>query len=69
MIRLAGVVTNALAHGAGSITLCVELSATLRVEVSDQGDGGWGLLIVETSDRPLGYRGRQLAVWFEMDLK
>jgi anti-sigma regulatory factor (Ser/Thr protein kinase) len=75
-------VTNALLHGAGSITLRARLDADrLRVEVIDEGDGldpagprrdsdgvgGYGLLIVDSEASRWGTSARTTHVWFELE--
>ena len=75
-------VTNALLHGAGSITLRADLDAArLLVEVIDEGDGihpaparrnpddvgGYGLLIVDTESSRWGMGRGTTHVWFELE--
>jgi anti-sigma regulatory factor (Ser/Thr protein kinase) len=76
-------VSNAVLHGEGEITLGVSLRPdALRVEVSDQGDafapesrgpearatGGWGLHMVSMLSSRWGISGECARVWFEVDL-
>jgi serine/threonine-protein kinase RsbW len=76
-------VSNAVLHGQGTITLDVWLRAdALRVEVLDQGagfahdvrrreapvPGGWGLQMVSTESSRWGISGDCARVWFELDL-
>jgi serine/threonine-protein kinase RsbW len=76
-------VTNAVLHGQGEITLSVWLRAdALRVEVRDQGDGfahdgrgqeppltgGWGLELVGAESSRWGVGSECARVWFELDL-
>ena len=75
-------VSNAVIHGEGQITLCVWLRVdALRVEVCDQGagfvvgdrrpptlsTGGWGLYLVSTHASRWGVSDNCAGVWFEMD--
>ena len=74
-------VTNALVHGIGTITLRIdiELPAALRVEVADEGNvalapsptpgahGGWGLRIVDQlADDFGGVLEGSTRVWFRL---
>ena len=74
-------VTNALLHGEGSITLMADLDDDrLLVEVIDEGEGmrsprtdrypdrigGYGLWIVEHESSRWGTRGGPTHVWFEL---
>jgi len=74
-------VTNALLHGVGSITLLASLDADrLLVEVIDEGDGieashprperdrvgGYGLRIVDSQASRWGTRKGTTHVWFEL---
>lgn len=75
-------VTNAVVHGRGKITLRVWLRAdAVRVEVRDQGggfthrrrpeaplSGGWGLQMVSTESSRWGVGDECSRVWFELDL-
>jgi anti-sigma regulatory factor (Ser/Thr protein kinase) len=73
-------VTNAFRHGRPPISLTIEVEEdTLRVEVADAGDGrptrrlepgadgGWGLLLVESSADRWGVADGSTSVWFEID--
>jgi anti-sigma regulatory factor (Ser/Thr protein kinase) len=75
-------VTNAVRHGRGMITLTAALSHDrLRVEVIAEGSGfapaldehefenigGWGLQIVDAEASRWGLRGGDTHVWFELD--
>jgi anti-sigma regulatory factor (Ser/Thr protein kinase) len=73
-------VTNAFRHGRPPITLVIdEKPDFLRVEVADGGDGrprrrpepgadgGWGLLLVETTADRWGVADGSTSVWFEID--
>jgi hypothetical protein len=75
-------VSNAVIHGEGQITLCVWLRAdAVRVEVRDQGAGfalgeqqpsrtsvgGWGLWLVSTQSSRWGVSDNCARVWFELD--
>jgi anti-sigma regulatory factor (Ser/Thr protein kinase) len=76
-------VTNAVLHGEGEITLRAWMrSDALRVEVRDQGGGfahhdrrpeartagGWGLQMVSIQSSRWGVSGECARVWFELDL-
>jgi anti-sigma regulatory factor (Ser/Thr protein kinase) len=76
-------VTNAVVHGRGKITLRVWLRAdAVRVEVRDQGEGfahsprrpeapipgGWGLQLVSMQSSRWGIGHDCARVWFELDL-
>lgn len=75
-------VTNALLHGEGTISLRTDLDANrLRVEVVDEGSrferlaaereldqiGGWGLRLVESESSRWGIREGTTRVWFELN--
>lgn len=75
-------VSNAVIHGEGQITLCVWLRAdAVRVEVRDQGagfvpgdqrpptlrTGGWGLHLVSMQSSRWGISDNCARVWFELD--
>jgi two-component sensor histidine kinase len=75
-------VTNALLHGAGQITLRVRLEGdVLRAEVVDQGAGfiptrrrpdsslagGWGLQVVRVESNRWGVESDPAQVWFELE--
>jgi anti-sigma regulatory factor (Ser/Thr protein kinase) len=75
-------VTNALLHGAGGITLhaCLDddrllvevidegtgVHATTRAERDSTGVGGWGLRIVDSEASRWGTRDAPTHVWFEL---
>jgi anti-sigma regulatory factor (Ser/Thr protein kinase) len=72
-------VTNALEHGRGAITMLAALHADrLHLEVIDEGDaapvrqrtpddtGGWGLHIVDALSRRWGSRSGTTHVWCEL---
>ena len=72
-------VTNALVHGIGTITLRIDVEpAALRVEVSDEGNvalapsptpgahGGWGLRIVDQLADDWGVLEGSTKVWFRL---
>src|ERR1700733_1481993 len=76
-------VTNAVLHGRGKITLRLWLRAdAVRVEVRDQGagfmymgqrpevprPGGWGLQLVSMQSSRWGIADDCARVWFELDL-
>jgi anti-sigma regulatory factor (Ser/Thr protein kinase) len=78
-LMVSELVTNALHHGIGTITLRVEDEAgAIRVEVSDEGNvavaprpdpgahGGWGLRIVEQLADEWGVREGSTNVWFRL---
>lgn len=75
-------VTNAVVHGDGAITMHVDLDAhRLRIEVFDQGTGferlaeerevapfgGLGLKLVDAEASRWGIRKGSTQVWFELD--
>ena len=75
-------VTNAVTHGRGRITLRAQLfELCLRVEVLDEGGGferrerdfqtpevgGWGLRIVDARSSRWGVRRDSSHVWFELE--
>ena len=73
-------VTNAFRHGRPPITLNIDADAErVRVEVEDAGggrplrrpepgaDGGWGLLLVESTADRWGVADGSTSVWFEID--
>jgi anti-sigma regulatory factor (Ser/Thr protein kinase) len=73
-------VANAISHGTPPVELSVELAPDhLRVEVADAGDGrpqrradpgadgGWGLLLVESTADRWGVADGSTTVWFEID--
>lgn len=72
-------VTNALLHGVGAISLRIDVETdAVRVEVSDQGNvalepsptpgahGGWGLRIVDEVADDWGVRAGSTRVWFRL---
>jgi len=72
-------VTNALLHGTGTISLRIDVEADgLRVEISDQGNvalapsptpgahGGWGLRIVDQLADTCGVLDGSTKVWFRI---
>jgi anti-sigma regulatory factor (Ser/Thr protein kinase) len=72
-------ITNALRHGTGEITLRIDVEGDrLRVEVSDEGNvrvapspepgahGGWGLGIVDQLSDDWGVREGSTKVWFRL---
>jgi anti-sigma regulatory factor (Ser/Thr protein kinase) len=72
-------ITNALRHGTGEITLRIDVEEDwLRVEVSDEGNvrvapspepgahGGWGLRIVDQLADDWGVREGSTKVWFRL---
>ncbi len=76
-------VSNAVLHGEGEVSLSVWLRAdALRVEVCDQGrafayegqrpqppmTGGWGLQMLSMQSSRWGVSGESARVWFELDL-
>src|SRR6266487_3480027 len=79
-LMVSELVTNALVHGTGTISLRVDVEAdAVRVEVSNEGEvalapsptpgahGGWGLRIVEQLADEWGVRGGSTKVWFRLD--
>ncbi len=75
-------VTNAVVHGKGAITVRAQMrSSSLFVEVVDEGQGfrwvlpqdnlggsgGWGLSIVAAESDRWGTRPGRTQVWFELD--
>ena len=79
-LMVSGLVTNALVHGTGKISLRIDLKPEgLRIEVSDEGDvrlspsptpgaeGGWGLRIVEQLADEWGVLEGSTKVWFRLD--
>ena len=78
-LMVSELVTNALHHGTGTITLRVDTEAdAIRVEVSDEGNaalapspnpgahGGWGLRIVEQLADDWGVLEGSTKVWFRL---
>lgn len=79
-LMVSELVTNALIHGTGTISLRIDVERDgLRIEVSDQGQvelrpsptpgahGGWGLRIVEQLADDWGVRAGSTKVWFRLD--
>jgi anti-sigma regulatory factor (Ser/Thr protein kinase) len=79
MLMVSELVSNALMHGSGSISLWIDDAADgLHVEVSDQGNvtlapspmpgahGGWGLRIVDQLADDWGVREGSTKVWFRL---
>ncbi|HLY48411.1 MAG TPA: ATP-binding protein [Solirubrobacteraceae bacterium] len=81
-LLISELVTNAVVHGEGSITMRVDLDASrLLVEVIDEGtgferavrarhlpqDGGWGLKLVDSEASRWGIREGTTHVWFELE--
>ena len=80
-LMVSELVTNALAHGLGAISLRIDFEAgAVRVEVADDGNvalapspdpgahGGWGLRIVEHLADDWGVREGSTKVWFRLGL-
>ena len=78
-LMVSELVTNALVHGIGTITLRIDVEpAALRVEVSDEGNvalapsptpgahGGWGLRIVDQLADDWGVLEGSTRVWFRL---
>ena len=78
-LMVSELVTNALVHGIGTISLRIDVEAeALRIEVSDQGAvalvptsapgarGGWGLLIVDRLSNDWGVLDHSTKVWFRI---
>jgi anti-sigma regulatory factor (Ser/Thr protein kinase) len=81
-LLISELVTNAVVHGEGSITMRVDLDVSrLLVEVIDEGSGfaravqardlpqtgGWGLKFVESESSRWGIREGTTHVWFELE--
>jgi anti-sigma regulatory factor (Ser/Thr protein kinase) len=79
-LMVSELVTNALLHGVGTITLRIDVEdASVRVEVADESDialapsptpgapGGWGLRIVAELAGEWGIREGSTRVWFRLD--
>ena len=79
VLMVSELVTNALVHGVGTISLRIDVEAdALRVEVSDEGNvavapsptpgahGGWGLRIVDELSDAWGVRNGSTRVWFRL---
>lgn len=78
-LMVSELVTNALRHGIGTISLRIDVETdALRVEVSDEGDvalrsspvpgahGGWGLWIVDQLSDDWGVLDGSTRVWFRL---
>ena len=78
-LMVSELVTNALQHGVGTISLRVDTEADgLRIEVSDEGHvslsptptpgagGGWGLRIIEQLSDQWGVTEGSTRVWFRL---
>jgi anti-sigma regulatory factor (Ser/Thr protein kinase) len=78
-LMVSELVTNALRHGVGVISLQIDIQpAGLWIEVSDEGEarlspgpspgahGGWGLRIVEELADEWGVRAGSTKVWFRL---
>jgi anti-sigma regulatory factor (Ser/Thr protein kinase) len=76
-LMVSELVTNALVHGIGTISLRIDVDANaVRIEVSDQGEvalapsptpgahGGWGLRIVDQLADDWGVLAGSTKVWF-----
>ncbi|RKQ92189.1 anti-sigma regulatory factor (Ser/Thr protein kinase) [Solirubrobacter pauli] len=79
VLMVSELVTNALVHGTGEISLSIDLaSEAITVEVSDEGNvrvapsptpgahGGWGLRIVDQLADDWGIREGSTKVWFRL---
>src|SRR5207248_10404928 len=79
-LMVSELVTNAVLHGTGAITLRIDVEANaVRVEVADDGNvaveptpapgahGGWGLRIVEQLADEWGIIDGSTKVWFRLD--
>jgi anti-sigma regulatory factor (Ser/Thr protein kinase) len=80
VLMVSELVTNAVVHGIGTITLRIDVQAgALRVEVADDGEvalapspttgahGGWGLRIVDELSDDWGVLEGSTKVWFRLD--
>jgi len=78
-LMVSELVTNAIVHGVGAISLRIDVEAdTVRVEVADEGNvalapspepgahGGWGLRIVEQLADDWGILEGSTKVWFQL---
>ena len=78
-LMVSELVTNAVVHGVGAISLRIDLEAdTVRIEVADEGNvalapspeagahGGWGLRIVEQLADDWGVLEGSTRVWFRL---
>src|SRR5436190_22081414 len=80
-LMVSELVTNAVLHGIGAITLRIDVEAdAVRVEVADEGNvavapspapgahgGGWGLRIVEQLADDWGIIDGSTKVWFRLN--
>jgi anti-sigma regulatory factor (Ser/Thr protein kinase) len=79
-LMVSELVTNALVHGIGTISLRIDVDAdAVRIEVSDQGEatlapsptpgahGGWGLRIVDQLADDWGVLAGSTKVWFTIN--
>jgi anti-sigma regulatory factor (Ser/Thr protein kinase) len=79
VLMVSELVTNAVLHGVGAISLRVDAEAdTVRIEVADEGNaapapspepnayGGWGLRIVEQLADDWGVLAGSTKVWFRL---
>lgn len=79
-LMVSELVTNAVLHGTGAITLRIDLEAdAVRVEVADDGNvtveptpapvvhGGWGLRIVDQLADDWGIIDGSTKVWFRLN--
>jgi anti-sigma regulatory factor (Ser/Thr protein kinase) len=78
-LMVSELVTNALVHGIGTISLLIDLEIdAVRIEVSDEGNvalapsptpgahGGWGLRIVDQLADDWGVLAGSTKVWFRI---
>ena len=78
-LMVSELVTNAVVHGVGAISLRIDLEAdAVRIEVADEGNvalapspeagahGGWGLRIVEQLADDWGVLEGSTKVWFRL---
>ncbi len=78
-LMVSELVTNAVVHGVGAISLRIDAEAdTVRIEVADDGNvalapspepgahGGWGLRIVEQLSDDWGVLEGSTKVWFRL---
>jgi anti-sigma regulatory factor (Ser/Thr protein kinase) len=78
-LMVSELVTNAVVHGAGAISLRIDVEADMvRIEVADEGNvavapspeagahGGWGLRIVEQLADDWGVLEGSTKVWFRL---
>lgn len=79
VLMVSELVTNAVLHGVGAISLRVDAEAdTVRIEVADEGNavlapsrepsayGGWGLRIIEQLADDWGVLAGSTKVWFRL---